>query len=117
MASSTAACRATAALGVHHHAQYKENAERDQNKVQNGLDPCSPQDSNLGNRFDTLGGFHALAEHGLDIIQIGSVCQQTDAGVDDVIDKTCHDFSERTADDDTDCHIHYVSACDKRFEI
>ena len=55
-------------LGVHHHAQYKENAERDQNKVQNGLYPCSPQDSNLGNRFDTLGGFHALAEHGLDII-------------------------------------------------
>ena len=64
--------------------------------------------------FADLDAGTAQADH-----DIREICleEQADQRVDDVIHQSRDDGRERTADDDTDCHIHDVSAHDKLFKL
>lgn len=47
----------------------------------------------------------------------GAAGDKRDERVDDVVGERGHDCGERAADDDADCHIHYVAAADELFEF
>ena len=75
-----------------HHKQHKGHDEEVDDRV---------------DEFADLDAGTAQADH-----DIREICleEQADQRVDDVIHQSRDDGRERTADDDTDCHIHDVSA-------
>ena len=49
--------------------------------------------------------------------KVNTACCQADEWHDDVVYQTSHNLTESTADDDTDCHVHYVALHGKLFEL
>ena len=73
-----------------------EQNEGDQQEVDDGIDELAQSDVGI------VDGHYEGAEV--------KAADHADDGSDDILYQGCHDGCESAADDDTDCHVHYVAA-------
>lgn len=98
-------------LGLDGDAQHDEDAERDDEEVDDGLDERTAVHD------DRFAVFGRLAQRPDDFRKVGLAQRKRDQRRNDVRHKRGNDFAERAADDDADGHVDDVAFGDERLEI
>ena len=93
------------ALNGEHDSEEDENGESNEEEVDDGLNEETVSE-------DVCGG-----ELVLEVGDVCATCEEADERHDDVIDEGGNDFTEGTADHNTDSHVDDVALCDESFEI
>ena len=92
----------------------EEHTEGDDDKIDDVLDECTVGD---GCR---LGAFSSQRVEGQgigEVLEIDPSDNPSDGRHEDVVDHAGNNLAERTADNHTDCHVHYIAFHCKGFEI
>ena len=98
-------------FGFGYRANNYENNKSDDNKVKYRLQPCSPQNSNLGsNHCYTVFCENRRTDDSFDGVKAAFLHEYTDEGVDNVGNESRYDLVECTADYNCDSKVKNVAA-------
>ena len=96
---------------------YHKNGKSDDQKLDHGLDKGTVS-KNGGRCLGCIqSGIGLAVQCDEEIGEIYLTGSETDDRHQDVIDERVDDVAERSADNDTDCHIHDIAAHDEFFEF
>ena len=106
-------------LHLIHSLDHQEDTESDDDEVNNVLDERTVGKYRCASLL-SLGQclvLHVVRQVDEEVGEIDTTSTKTDNRHQHVIYQTSHNLTEGTADDDTDCHVHYVAFHGKLFEL